>query len=86
MKNKSDSIVIDYLILSIALTIGVWLFYLNIGLTDVQYMIAKFLAVFYFLWGIIHHYHKGDFHLKIVIEYLVIAVLALIIIRGAIFR
>lgn len=86
MTKKDNSYLIDYIILSVAVTVSVWLFYFYIGQTDVQYLTAKLLAVFYVIWGSIHHYHKGDFHVKIVIEYLVIALLSLIIIRGAIFR
>lgn len=86
MTKKDTSYLIDYIILSVAAIVTVWLFYFFIGQPDIQYLTAKLLAVFYVLWGTVHHYHKGDFHLKVVIEYLVIAFLSLIIIRGAIFR
>ena len=86
MKINNKSFLIDYLILSTALTIGVWLFYFYIGMPDTQYLLAKFLAIYYVLWGAIHHYHKGDFHLKIMVEYLVIAVLSLLIVRGVIYH
>lgn len=85
MSKKDVSYLIDYIILSVAVTTAVWLFYFFVGQPDVQYLTAKFLALFYILWGIIHHYHKGDFHAKVVVEYLLIALLFLIIIRGAIF-
>lgn len=85
MSKKDTSYLIDYIILSVAVTVSVWLFYFFVGLPDVQYLTAKLLAAFYVIWGGIHHYHKGDFHAKVVIEYLVIAILSLIIIRGAIF-
>lgn len=34
----------------------------------------------YLVWGITHHWHKKDLHLKVVLEYLGIAVLGLAII------
>lgn len=36
----------------------------------------------YLVWGIIHHWHKKDLHLKVVLEYLGIAVLGLAIVFG----
>ena len=36
----------------------------------------------YLAWGIIHHWHKKDLHLKVVLEYLGIAVLGLAIVFG----
>ncbi|MFH1601708.1 MAG: hypothetical protein ABIB61_02000 [Candidatus Shapirobacteria bacterium] len=32
---------------------------------------------FYFLWGITHHLLRGDFHFKLLIEYLLISLFAL---------
>ena len=34
----------------------------------------------YLAWGIIHHWHKKDLHLKVVLEYLGIAVLGFVVI------
>lgn len=39
----------------------------------------------YFLWSIYHHYKRGDLHISIVIEYLVIILLALILITDVLF-
>ena len=36
----------------------------------------------YLVWGIIHHWHKKDLHLKVVLEYLGIAVLGLAVVFG----
>lgn len=36
----------------------------------------------YLVWGITHHWHKNDLHLKVVLEYLGIAVLGLAIVFG----
>ncbi len=38
----------------------------------------------YLVWGIIHHWHKKDLHLKVVLEYLGIAVLGLAVIMTVI--
>jgi hypothetical protein len=36
----------------------------------------------YLVWGITHHWHKKDLHLKVVLEYLGIAVLGLAVVFG----
>lgn len=41
-------------------------------------------ASIYVLWGIIHHRLRGDLHLKIVLEYLGIALLGLAVIFSVI--
>jgi len=33
----------------------------------------------YFLWSLYHHYHRGDLHLSIVIEYLIFILLVIVI-------
>lgn len=33
------------------------------------------LAGIYIFWGVIHHWQRGDLHIKIVLEYLGIAIL-----------
>lgn len=38
----------------------------------------------YLVWGITHHWHKKDLHLKVVLEYLGIAVLGLAIVLSVI--
>ncbi|KKU44981.1 MAG: hypothetical protein UX64_C0040G0003 [Microgenomates group bacterium GW2011_GWC2_46_7] len=34
-------------------------------------------AVLYFIWGIFHHLHTGSFHPRVVLEYLLVALLGL---------
>ena len=34
----------------------------------------------YLVWGIIHHWHKKDLHLKVMLEYLGIAILGFAVI------
>lgn len=36
----------------------------------------------YLIWGITHHWHRGDLHPKIVLEYLGIATLGTAIVLG----
>jgi hypothetical protein len=36
----------------------------------------------YFLWSLYHHYKRGDLHVSIVIEYLIIALFGIILISS----
>lgn len=36
-------------------------------------------ASIYVAWGIIHHWHRGDLHLKVVLEYVGIAILGVVL-------
>lgn len=36
------------------------------------------LSISYVVWGIVHHSHIGDLHPKIVVEYILVAMLAVL--------
>ena len=61
------------------------LFFFFAGYPNKQYTMLKLISVLYVIWGILFHHLEGDLHWKIVIEYMLIAVLALILLKGVIF-
>jgi hypothetical protein len=75
-----------YLILISALIFAIWFFYSFQGNPQYQFNLVIILSLFYFIWGFVYHRIKGDLHPKIMIEYLLIAVLTIIISKGAIYR
>lgn len=77
---------IFFLTLFLFLASSIWLFYLFAGFPDKQFALIILGAIFYFVWGVVHHLIKGDFHLKIMLEYLLIAVLAVLLLKGAIYK
>ena len=77
---------IYFLTLFFVLALSTWLFYLLAGFPKKQFILIILAAIFYFGWGIVHHLIKGDFHLEIMLEYLLIAILAVILLKGAIFQ
>ncbi|OGG26643.1 hypothetical protein A2960_00530 [Candidatus Gottesmanbacteria bacterium RIFCSPLOWO2_01_FULL_39_12b] len=77
---------VHYLSLILIFVVGGYFFYYFRPFPDKQFAVATAGAIIYILWGVIHHLVEGDFHLKIMVEYLVIAILGLVIARGAIFR
>ncbi|OGG02323.1 hypothetical protein A2W14_03875 [Candidatus Gottesmanbacteria bacterium RBG_16_37_8] len=83
---KNQHFFFHYISLILLLTVGFLLFYLNQGFPRQQMAVSIAIAVLYVIWGLIHHYLKGDLHYRIVIEYSLIAILSIVIIRGAILR
>ena len=83
---KNQHFFYHYVSLFLLLSVGFILFYLNNGFPRQQLIISIYIAFLYVLWGLIHHYLKGDLHMRIVIEYSLIALLSIVIIRGAMRR
>jgi hypothetical protein len=75
-----------YLLLLFIVMIGTSLFYLSKGYADRQFLIVLGTALAYVFWGVSYHLAKGDFHPRIMIEYLLIAVLSIFLLRGAIYH
>lgn len=51
-----------------------------------QLIILLVTGISYILWGIIHHHLQDDLHLKVIVEYILVALLAEIIILSLILR
>lgn len=51
-----------------------------------QFFIAIAVSLSYVTWGVVHHYIHQDFHLSILIEYLVIAILGIVVIFSVLFQ
>jgi len=77
---------LHYIILVVILSLAVVLFFISSGNASVQFNIAIITSFVYFIWGIIHHWLEGDLHPKIVVEYLLIALLAIFMVKGALVR
>ena len=55
--------------------------------TPQMQIISLFLtASFYVLWGVVHHYSEGDLHLRIILEYIAVALLGFLILWSIIYR
>ena len=61
-------------------------FFFSAANPDKQFSISIYTSVAYFIWGMVHHRIEGDLHPKIVIEYLLIAIVAVLLLKGAIYR
>lgn len=76
----------DYIILLLIVLIGLIFFTASVSDPLGQYVIILCMASLYVAWGIFHHVRNHDFHLKVVVEYVVIAIIGILLLRGAIFR
>lgn len=78
--------ILHYLILAVILVTGLILFISYKHRIDIQWNIAVVIAALYAFWGVWHHFAL-DRHIyaKIVVEYILISVIGLILIRGVLF-
>lgn len=81
MKNSK---LYHHLSLVFILVWGVLLFYLSKGYPQTQFLIVIIISGLYVSWGIVHHYLEGDLHPRVVIEYILLAAIAIALLRGAI--
>lgn len=72
------------LVVMMNIIVGAFLFF---GFSRIYQMIIVLTAgIAYVLWGIIHHHVNDDLHLKVVAEYVLVALLAEMIIFSLILR
>lgn len=76
---------LEYLSLAIVFIIGLVIyFFANIS-SHTQRLVVYFMAACYFFWSIIHHYRRGDLSVSVVVEYLVMALLGIILLTVTLF-
>ena len=72
------------LVVMMNIIVGAFLFF---GFNQIYQMIIVLTAgIAYVLWGVIHHHVNNDLHLKVVAEYVLVALLAELIIFSLILR
>jgi len=70
---------LHYFTLLVVLLVGLWGIFLFTYQPMMQLVILISMSFSYIVWGIIHHTEHHDLHPKIIIEYVAIAVLAILI-------
>lgn len=51
-----------------------------------QFIILIYMAFAYVMWGIYHHHEHRDLHFKIILEYLLVAILVVLLFSALVFR
>lgn len=77
---------LHYFSLLCMFVLGLWgLFWFNYNPT-LQVLIVVSLGVSYVVWGIIHHWEHRDLHLKIVFEYVLMAVFVVLMFTSLVLK
>jgi len=83
---KKDPLRLDYLVLAVGLITGSAAYIIFQTQRPLEIITICSLGLFYFLWGIWHHWREKELHVKIILEYLLIAVLATVLLLSLILR
>lgn len=75
-----------YLVLLVILNVGIGAFLFFSYSRNYQMMILLLTSLAYVLWGLIHHWFCEDLHLKVVLEYILIALLVNLVLLGLLIR
>lgn len=77
-----------YLVLFLGLFIGLLAFFgFNfLGLPEYRVEAVIGLCFFYFSWGLVHHWLQNDLHIRIVLEYLLVSIIACLLLLSVIWR
>ncbi len=76
MLKKMDFLHSDYLFLALGLGIGGGVYLFMAHQTTLQVGIILLTGIFYILWGSIHHAREDEWHIKVLLEYVLIVALA----------
>lgn len=75
----------EYLALASVFLIGLIVYFFADISSHTQRLVVYFMAACYFFWSIIHHYRRGDLSISIVVEYLVMALLGIVLLSASLF-
>jgi len=75
-----------YLILFGGLSLGLVAFFGLFGLPQLRQEAVIALCLFYFLWGVVHHWLEKNLYLEVVLEYFLVAGIACLILLSLIRR
>jgi uncharacterized membrane protein YjjP (DUF1212 family) len=76
---------LEYLLLALVFLVGLVVYFFIPISSHGQRLVVYFMAASYFLWSIIHHYRRGDLNLSIVVEYLVMALVGIVLLSVSLF-
>ena len=71
--------ILYFFVLFLILSLGFVGFISNTGNSSAQFGIGVIIAALYVLWGIAYHSYRGDLHVKVVIEYTLIGIIAIVL-------
>ena len=78
MRKSSKVHPFHYLTLILGLGLGFFLYLSFAHEPLIQFGIIFIVAIYYFVWGVVHHHVEGDLHLRVVLEYLMVTLVSII--------
>lgn len=81
MMNDIKKHLTHYLLLFLILLTGGWAFFFYHD-NLVKFKIAVLTSAAYFFWGIIHHLSERNLTFKVMVEYMLMALLSLVLLGG----
>ena len=78
--------IVHYLVLLVILDLAVAAFFLFSFNKMYQAAVVVAMGVLYVVWAVVHHHLSGDLHLRVVLEYVLISLLANLVILSLLFR
>lgn len=77
---------LHYFVLLCIMVVGLWgIFWFDYN-QSLQLGIVISLAISYVAWGVVHHWQHKDLHIKIIFEYLLVAIFAILIFASLLLR
>jgi len=77
MKRTKD--IVNFFVLFLILGVSVLSFYQASGNGRVQLYIGGIMSATYILWGILYHHWQKDLHMKVVLEYILVGLIAFVL-------
>jgi hypothetical protein len=71
--------IVNYLTLAVILGGGIWSFITLQGNQSAQLAVGIVVSIAYAIWGFMYHSMKKDLHRKVVIEYVLVSVIAILV-------
>lgn len=73
---------VEYAVLTIIFFLSLILYYVYRFQPLIQNIVAIVFVCLYFFWSVFYHYRRGDLHISIVVEYLVFAIFAIVLLTA----
>lgn len=73
---------LSFTLLFVGLLVSLVLYFYFSFDTQLQRRVIYFTGGYYFLWSLFHHYQKGDLQTSVILEYLLIALFAVLLLTG----
>lgn len=79
LKAEASKHWIDYSTLALASVMTIFLVWRYQGAADIQFSVFIVFAIYYVVWGVVHHLRDNTWTVKVVLEYILISSILLVL-------